>query len=398
MNVKPDGPGETGAQHCEPDRNYHYSPIAYHDTWISVDPIVGCQLNCQYCYMQMTGWAGVKPRRLFSPPEIVDLLLAHKYFTPHETVLGFGNQTDAFLAANSGYTLEFFKLLEEKRLRNPVTIVTKKQIPAELIKAFCELEHVRPVFCLTYSGLPRSIEKGVEPEESRSNFRNLAAAGLRVLHFWRPLVVCNGTAEVLREILGFVSEYALASVYEGLKLNPFLAPVYDRDPRLKVPAPLTNRYGVYIPEGVEERLKSLVEKERPDYPLYRHTSCAVSLALAIPDFNATLYREPICQGSRCPAWKRGICEAARSKPGRQEVRDLLTRADVDCEFEITDDAVQISGEITQEDYTFLLHRINFPLEARKILYYRVVRGSIFTSNSSRKPPGAVDFKGQAEGE
>ena len=49
--------------------NYHYDPIAYHDSWISVDPIIGCQLNCQYCYMQMTNWTGVQPEIYSLSPE-----------------------------------------------------------------------------------------------------------------------------------------------------------------------------------------------------------------------------------------------------------------------------------------------------------------------------------------
>ena len=180
--------------------NYHYSPIAYHDSWISVDPIIGCQLNCQYCYMQMTSWTGVKPQNVYSITQIVDMLVNNKYFTPHKTVLSFGNQTDAFLHDNIPYTLEFFKLLENCKLRNPVTVVTKKLIPEYFIDQICSLKYVRAIFCLTYSGLPKSVEKGVDPDENCKNFKNLSEKGIRIIHFWRPLIEVNGTAEILENV------------------------------------------------------------------------------------------------------------------------------------------------------------------------------------------------------
>lgn len=49
-----------------------------------------------------------------------------------------------------------------------------------------------------------------------------------------------------------------------------------------IPQSLAKSYGDYIPEGVEERFRSLASVKYPHYPLYKHTSCAVSLALYIP--------------------------------------------------------------------------------------------------------------------
>lgn len=357
--------------------NYYYSPIQYHDSWISVDPIIGCQLNCQYCYMQMTNWTGVKPQLVYSIPQIFDLLINYKYFIPHKTVLCFGTQTDSFLPDNVPYTLEFFKLLEEHQLRNPVAVVTKKLIPEDFLDEISNLKYTRPIFCLSYSGLPREVEKGVNPEENRQNFKNLSERQLRRIHFWRPLLTVNGTTEVLQTVLDLVAQYSMASVYIGLKLNPSLYPIYQKNPYLKIPQSLAKSYGDYIPEGLEERLRSLASVKHPNYPLYKHTSCAVSLTLSIPDYNATLYRDPICKGSECPIWKRNICENARSIPSRETVKSLLDKLSIECDFKITQYAVEIFEEINQEDYVFLLHQLNFPLVVKDINYHLNLRGSIF---------------------
>ncbi|MBE2266925.1 MAG: radical SAM protein [Anaerolinea sp.] len=363
------------------DADYQYAPITYHDSWLSVDPIIGCRLNCQYCFMQSTGWTAVKPERLYTVAQIVDMLLAHRYFIPHETILVFGNQTDSFLPENVDYTLEFFKALEAKRLNNAVAVVTKKEIPDHFLDAAAAFASIRPIFCLSYSGLPASVEKGVNAQENRRNFERLSQRGLRVLHFWRPLTAENGRIEVLEQVLDLVSQHALASVYIGLKLNPSLQQAYDRSPLLYVPPELRDRRGDYIPDGVEARLRELAAAKYPAYPLYKHTSCAVSYALGIPDYNATIYRDPICKGSNCPAGKRLICESARAVPNVEQVHLLLSRIGRTNEFTLTAEAVEIAGTLTQEDYAFLLHRLNFPIKV-EVARTRNLWGSIFRQGQS----------------
>src|SRR5262245_48858350 len=98
------------------NENYIYKPLAYHDSWLSVDPIIGCRLNCQYCYMQPTHWTAVKPEYLYTVSEIVEMLIKYHYFVPDQTVIGFGNHTDAFLPDNIDYTLNFFETMENRGL------------------------------------------------------------------------------------------------------------------------------------------------------------------------------------------------------------------------------------------------------------------------------------------
>ena len=280
-------------------------------------------------------------------------------------------------------TLQFFKILESHKLKNPVAVVTKKLIPDYFIDEIISLQYVRPIFCLSYSGLPKTIEKGVNPEENRKNFQMLSKHRLHVIHFWRPLLEINGTFEILQEVLDYVAQYAIASVYIGIKLNPHLMPLYNKSPYLKVPESLSEYYGDYIPEGVEERLRTLAEKKYPNYPLYMHTSCAVSLALSIPDYNGTIYRDPICKTSECPPWKRNICESDQAIPSQEKVRDLLDRIGLNFNFKITNSAIYILGEVNQYDYNFLLNQLNYPLIVRNVRYNRVLRGSIFRRDAAK---------------
>ncbi len=363
------------------NEHYVYEPIAYHDSWLSVDPIIGCRLDCQYCFMQSSHWTAVNPEHRYTVPEIIDILTTHQYFVPHETVLSFGNQTDSFLADNVDYTLRFFEALEQHELENPVVVVTKKRIPRSFSESVVQFKHLRPIFCLSYSGLPGSIERGVNPKENQDNFMMLSDLGLRVIHFWRPMIAINGSTEVLEKVLDFVARYSMASVYIGLKVNPQLTLDYAQNQYLRLPEELDVKSGDYLPRGAEERLRTLAAEKHPDYPLYKHSSCAVSYALSIPDYNGTVYHDPICKGSNCPAWKRKICEDARDRPTSQKVQDLFSRLGLRQSFAITEHAVEISGEISQEEFAFLLHRLNYPLRAN-VRHTRNLWGSIFRSSAT----------------
>src|SRR4051812_23740868 len=151
------------------DKHYSYAPVAYHDSWMTIDPIVGCSLSCEYCYMRATGWTGVEPETLYTIDEVIHLLLSHPLFVSGETVLSFGNQTDPFLPTNVDATWAFVKAVSDRRIGNPVCLVTKKAVPAWFLADGRKLQ-VPIIFCLSYSGLPAMVEKGVRPGDIRANF------------------------------------------------------------------------------------------------------------------------------------------------------------------------------------------------------------------------------------
>lgn len=358
-------------------RDYNYKPIAYHDSWISVDPIIGCQLDCKYCFLQMNGWTNKRPSVLYTITETVNMLLANKYFIPHKSIVSFGNSTDAFLPSNADFTLGFLEELESRHLRNPVVFVTKKMIPSSFICKIKEFEYIKPVFCLSYSGLPGDMERGVKANEIRMNFLNLSKNKLSVIHFWRPILRINGTPETVKQMLDFVTQYSIASVYIGLKLHPSLTTAYKTRGLLAVPEDVHHCYGDYIPFEVKDLIRLTAASKYPDYPIYRHTSCAVSLALSIADYNATVYRKEICNNSNCPAYHRRKCETAQRVPTESRIADLLNRIGVEPDFAIHDSFLQIFSKITQEDYTFILHQVNFPIIAKNIVFNMLLYGSIF---------------------
>jgi hypothetical protein len=359
--------------------SYFYSPIACHESWLAIDPIIGCRLNCEYCYMRMTQWTAVRPERLYTVNDIVDLLLSHPYFLPHETVLSFGNQTDAFLPDNADFTIAFFEALEQRKLNNPLVVSTKKLITPEFLERANSFKHVKPVFCLSYSGLPEKIQKGVNPRDNEKNFEAISQMRLPLIHFWRPLIAENGSFKVLKMVLNIVGKYAMASAYLGLRNSPDLHTMYASNEYLRLPDQLYGQYGDSIPTGIEERLKTLVKAKFPDYPVYKHTSCAISYVLSIPEYNATNYNDLICKSSNCPSWKRRACEMARTAPSKDRIRFLLERIGLENAFTLHEQEVEIVGEINQEEYAFLLHHLRYPLRAH-VRHSCNLWGSIYSSS------------------
>jgi hypothetical protein len=203
----------------------------------------------------------------------------------------------------------------------------------------------------------------VAHEEAIETLRRLADRGLRRFHFWRPLLRANSHPAVLRSVLDAVAPYAQASVYCGLQFNPTLRPLFSTNPDLAVPETTVADYGESLPADAERSLRDLAASRAPEYPVYKHTSCAVSYVLRLPDYNATFHRGPLCTESRCPSWKRAMCEAASAAPNTGRIASVLGRLGTGYEFEVREGYIVVRHELDQNEYAFALHNLNYPILA-----------------------------------
>jgi DNA repair photolyase len=362
--------------------NFNFEPIQYHDTWLAIDPVIGCHLNCQYCYLRLVDWTGVTPQKLFSAEEIIRMLQSHHHFIPHKTPLAVGTTTDMFLPENKEISVEIATKLDQFGYTNPLVFITKQLIPLETIIKLKQVQHIRLIFILSYSGLPASIEKGVNPKNNRENFQRLAEYNLSTIHYWRPLIPLNGTDEKINEILDFVVQYARSSIYIGLRHNPALNEIYKNNENLYYPSSRQDKNDEYILPQIEQRLREIATKKYPEYPLYKHTSCAISNLLSQPDYNATLYNKQVCIiNSRCPSGQRAICQNAMRIPSEEEVQSIIDKLGQPLDFIINENYIEIQSAISQQDYSFLMHSLNYPIKAN-IEFTRIWRGSILHTNNS----------------
>ena len=107
---------------------YPYEIIQYHDSWLAVDPVIGCKASCSYCLLRIPGWTGVRPQVVDPVEDVVERLMSHRYFDAHETRLCFGTRTDVLLPEVRPHALRFLRALDAKGLRNAVALITKLEV------------------------------------------------------------------------------------------------------------------------------------------------------------------------------------------------------------------------------------------------------------------------------
>jgi DNA repair photolyase len=331
-----------------------YPVIRQHDSWLSVDPIVGCSYDCKYCILRVNGLTGQKPQRILSVEETIRILRAHRYFVPGKTVISFGNNTDAFLPENEETTLDFIRTFRSLGYNNPLEMATKTPI-SERVATEISQNGNAPIFLfVSYSRLGQRIERGVNEKSLKNSFKILSDAGVTVLHFWRPLVAANGNLEIISDVLETVFRYSKASVCIGLKYSPKLYKMFQDSNELVLPQELAGKSGNYLDDQIVSRILSVAARDYPGYPIFFRTACAVIYMLGRSDYIAC-HGTDICRISHCPTNQRDICSQQRFIPDNIQIATLLSRIGLKIEYQITRWGIVFDEPLSQEDYVFLLH-------------------------------------------
>jgi hypothetical protein len=351
--------------------------ISYHDTWIALDPLRGCPYRCVYCVCRHYGGTGVRPKRIVSPKDCVQKLLDYPLYVRGRTAIAIGNETDIFHPANIDYVIELLSEMAEARIDNPIVLITKSPLSEKVMNSVRSIGALLILLFLSYSGLGKRFEPNFTDSQLRRNFLVAKDCGFRVVHYWRPLLPDNTTPAAVQRMLSFVSSVADATVFTGLKLHPELTDVITQDGVLTVPTRLRTERGEWLDAGTIDLIYAEAAHICPNYPLYRHTSCALACVLRKSNYTGTVYRKDICPPSHCPANQRLICEAARHIPTEAEIINALSILGLKMGFERQPDRVILNGEVTQEEFAFLLQRLSCPLQAESVRMQNLYDGSIY---------------------
>lgn len=299
------------------------------------------------------------------PEECVRQLRNWRLYRRREVPVSIGNETDMFHVRNFDYLLALLAECARAKVSNPIVLITKAALKRVNLNAVREMG-LPIVFFLSYSGLGRKYEPDFTDEQLRENFSIVKACGFPVIHFWRPLLPSNTTPAAVRKMLSFVSEIADATVFVGLKLQPELSKILTRGGTIRVPRRLMGKYGEWLETDTVRRIYNEARSICPEYPLYRHSSCALAFVLKRPNHTATFYRQDICPPSQCPGGQRCICEASKRMPSEAEISEAVGMLGGDIKFERRGDRVVISRIVDQEEFSFLLHLLNCPIELKQV--------------------------------
>jgi len=361
--------------------------ISYHDTWMSIDPIHGCPYHCAYCVLRYGDKVGVRPQVIASPEETLKQLTQHPFFRPGKTPLAIGTETDMFHPFNRDYLINLLSMFQTGGITNPISLITKAPIQNETLEKIHELDHLRVILYLSYSGLGNTYEPGFRDEDFRANFSKVKHWGFPIIHYWRPLLPENTTPDAIVHMLEFVSSISNASAITGLKLHPELNKILSAGKIIPIPEQYKQRTGEWLDDSVLDRIHATAKKICPNYPIYRHGSCSLAYVLAQPNHTATVYQTDICLPSQCPAAQRKICMNQRNIPKRQTVQSALRSIGRDSTFNYEEGAIFIDNRFTQEEFIYLLHSLIYPLKVRQIEYQNIYRGTIFADQ-----PGADNIR------
>jgi len=284
------------------------SPIEQHSTWIAANPVVGCPKGCEYCFLRPSKLTQIKPEELWSAESAISELLSSNLYSPGIPV-AIGTRTDMFATpANLAYLREFIERWNSLSIPNTLVMITKCKVPDDTVELMqsCQSTGSSFVVFLSYSGLNNSIEKGINHVQLKENFSRLHAAGIPVIHYWRPFTPQNSTMEAMMSVLETVNSHASSSMIAGLKMTRAMVEQFGFWPEIqKLDIDPSQYESVYTQEALDnmERLKL----SYPDHTMYYASSCSISHTQGIPEFNGVWGTE-VCKKASCPVHQREICD------------------------------------------------------------------------------------------
>ena len=349
--------------------------VEYRKSGLSLNHIQGCPLDCAYCIRHTYGlWDQRVPRALMPDAEAVQQLVRHRYFQPHVSPLQiFNRATDPFLPAVRPHTLAVLKALDACGLRNHVLVITRHQLKREDITPLNELASIRLTLLFTYSGID---DKRIEPYPSQvaaGSLKLMSAPSprrYRTILYWRPLVPGLNDSDEHLERARELSLHADATVFTGLFYRDQIA-AYYRSNGLPEPYGQTARRKI-VPETLERRVLAAFADSAS---LFRKTSCAVSFAHGLPDYNGHYGIRELCD--ICPLGQLDRCCNAHRVPTGQQIHDAVTglpEASGLTVASITSRAAVVTGLPSEQPRYYLQHALNFQVHDAAHPHHRRCHG------------------------
>lgn len=342
--------------------------VEYRKSGLSLNHVQGCPIDCAYCIRHTYGlWDRREPRALMTDAEAVEQLVNHRYFTPHRTpVQIFNRATDPFLAGVKDHLFGVLEDLDARGLTNHVLVITRTQVRRADCQRLNRLSNLKVTLLFTYSGIE---DRSIEPYPSAMAARSMRIAAsygtqaeprrYRTVFYWRPLVPgLNDSARHLAKAAE-LSQSADAAVFTGLFYRDEIADYY-RANGLPEPYEGTARRKI-VPETLEKRvLAAFTRRSHGAPPLFRKTSCAVSHAHGLPDYNGHYGVRELCD--ICPAAQLALCARTHAVPSATQLLEAasdLPEAEGLRVLDVTDRAAIVEGLPDEQPRYYLQHRFAF---------------------------------------
>jgi DNA repair photolyase len=295
-----------------PDRFYDSSmgglpPVEQTSSWLSINPIRGCPLGCTYCF-RLRWDAAIRPTRHYDLNTSIAALLEHPKFVPHKTPITINiSSTDALLPRVKPTTFEAIKALDALQLRNPFGITTKLPFKRTDIETLTGLAFIRPIVFTSLAFLPWHVEP-VPIEPRIESLKRLHAAGISSVLYFRPIIKdLNDSPMHIGRALDVGEAFCHAICIGGLRLSPEIANNMAL-PGLRSKSK-DDFHDKRLPTYTEELVFRIHGEMKLTIPIYKHTSCAVSLLTKQANYNSLYHDAQRNCTATCPREQRDRCYA-----------------------------------------------------------------------------------------
>ena len=334
--------------------------VEYRKSGLSLNHVVGCPLDCGYSVRHLFKNFDMKQPHLVVGDDVaVEALIDHWAFRPHVTPIQLLNRaTDPFLPKVKEHLHRTLSLLDDRRFKNPVLVITRWRVDDSDVARLEELRNLRVTVLVTWSGIADARIEPVDSDVAVASLATLARGAIRTkrILYWRPVVAGLNDGDECISQARQLATMADATVFTGLfhreQIRAYLRSVdvedlYQKAPRRKI-----------MPRDVEMRILA----QFGEAPIFRKTSCGVAYAHGMADYNGHYGIDQICD--ICPSGQLGICEAAHRIPDRATVLQLAAAAGIRTEcLEIRDGHLLVEGSTEQQRY-FVQHSLGFQVHDR----------------------------------
>jgi len=336
--------------------------VTYRKSGLSLNHVIGCTLECGYCVRHFWGNFEMKIPHLLCPTDdAVEMLLQHEAFLPSTTPLQiFNKATDPFLPGVKPHLFQALRALDDQGLDNLVLLITRFMVTEADMAQLESLKHLRVTLLFTYSGIsdPR-IEPIARSSITTTSLHTAAAHRdrTRVVLYWRPIVAgWNDDPATMAKVLD-VGADADAIVFTGYYHKQENAD-YLRSLGVTVPYDDEFNRRKVLPHDLDARVIAAWKASGISTPLFRKTSCGVSAAHQVADYNGHWGIQELCD--ICPAAQRGLCAADHRRPPPEEFEAVLAGLGYDTDYLIEDGHVWTHGLGEQRRYA-IQHTMGFQI-------------------------------------
>ena len=332
--------------------------VEYRKSGLSLNHVAGCPLECAYCIRHEYGnWAMKIPRLLMRDEDAVAELLGHRFFVAHRTPLQvFNRATDPMLPSVLPHTLNVARLLDAHGLTNHLLIITRWRVDAAVCAALNELQHLKVTLLVTHSNIAdrriEPVDSGIARQSLRTAYEH--ADRYRTVLYWRPIVPGLNDAAADLQLAVELSRTAHATVFTGLFYREQIR-AYYRDAGIPEPYADVARRKVF-PAELEARVVDYFADRAPGVALFRKTSCGVSHAHGLPDYNGHFGIRELCD--ICPTGQVAKCAGAFQRPDKPTVAAAAAQMGATVFPRITDRAVVTVGLDEQRRY-WMQHQLGY---------------------------------------